>query len=605
MVLTIKKLKIYVLICSLLFLLWNLHLLWYYDDTSVLLETEKWTIDFDDNLILESRSNFTDCPDGFVRNDWNKTAGIGSTYYTTGSASTTNPTIPKLIHLITIDQPHHYTNNEQCISVQLNECIRQWKITFANDEHYTLQLHTPANIPLSILYHPTRFHHRRIFQNIHKAIECSNADTQNTFTLQRQLYILLTLWNNGGICVQPLLVSPGSHLVPNLQNMISSSHQGILFLKQQHDYRMDFVATMPQHPILFTLMFKIAGDYFMHLSNSSFVPQNEQSQWNGYLDNIIRWIFVNEEQLDVVRNSNPKQGAVLSNSFSHTRYGLNNSSITILNLTDIRDEVKYLTNAIITDNETPANPRYYVDKSSKENHFGTSSSISLPKCIDWDEKMYEKEKHLISSIQSITRNVKDKSNIACPNGLILFQDKVFHNTREILSRRRIPKIIHMTSKSRCMTQDMIDNVNKWKFADYSIFLHDDDAVYNLIHRDWKEFPFIHDAVNCITSGAGMADLWRYLVLWEFGGIYTDIDNAPGPLLANSSLFLNDTVDAFVEVEHGKFPSQYFIAVSPHHPLMYMAVQTAIQRLFMEQNIVEQYVPYITGPASMKWASVSQ
>ncbi len=93
------------------------------------------------------------------------------------------------------------------------------------------------------------------------------------------------------------------------------------------------------------------------------------------------------------------------------------------------------------------------------------------------------------------------------------------------------------------------------------------------------------------------------MLWAYGGIYTDIDNAPGPFFLNGTI-ISDEMDGFLEVEAARFPSQYFIAVSPHHSLSYMAVQNAIQRLFNEQNIVQQYVPYVTGPGALKWAMVS-
>lgn len=53
----------------------------------------------------------------------------------------------------------------------------------------------------------------------------------------------------------------------------------------------------------------------------------------------------------------------------------------------------------------------------------------------------------------------------------------------------------------------------------------------------------------------------------------------------------------------KSKSQYFIAISPHHPLTFFAVNTALQRLYEEQNIVQQYVPYITGPGAFKIASI--
>ena len=116
----------------------------------------------------------------------------------------------------------------------------------------------------------------------------------------------------------------------------------------------------------------------------------------------------------------------------------------------------------------------------------------------------------------------------------------------------------MTSKSKCFTKGYADNINLWRFGGHSFFMHDDAAVDRLLNREWPEFPLLQEARSCISSGAGMADLWRYLILWEYGGIYTDIDNAPGPLFLNGTM-INDDTDSLLEVERGRFPSQYFFA----------------------------------------------
>ena len=106
-----------------------------------------------------------------------------------------------------------------------------------------------------------------------------------------------------------------------------------------------------------------------------------------------------------------------------------------------------------------------------------------------------------------------------------------------------------------MTKNYTANANTWLYPGHSIIFHDDDAVSRLIHRQWLEFPHLHDASTCITSGAGMADLWRYLILWEYGGVYTDVDNSPGPKMTNG-LLIDDYTDAFLEVEVGNFPVSY-------------------------------------------------
>jgi hypothetical protein len=98
----------------------------------------------------------------------------------------------------------------------------------------------------------------------------------------------------------------------------------------------------------------------------------------------------------------------------------------------------------------------------------------------------------------------------------------------------------------------------------------------------------------------LADLWRYLVLYQYGGIYADIDSAPGHLFKNGTVIVDDD-DAWFVVERIGTLSQYFMASSPKHPLMHLAVTVTLRRLLEVQVIGKQYVPYVTGPGALKEA----
>ena len=208
------------------------------------------------------------------------------------------------------------------------------------------------------------------------------------------------------------------------------------------------------------------------------------------------------------------------------------------------------------------------------------------------------------SIPTISQLVGSFDDYECPDGLVIVKDTIDSSSFE-KNQRRIPKVIHMTSKTRCMTHAFATNVDSWRFEGHSLFIHDDDAVRRLLNRWWPEFPNIHDIQNCMIPGAAIADLWRYVILWEYGGIYTDIDNAPGPWLWNETgSVITNTTDALFEQERGGFPSQYFFAASSHHPVMYLAVQNALLRVMEVQSIMKQYVPFVTGPGAIKSAVVS-
>ena len=120
----------------------------------------------------------------------------------------------------------------------------------------------------------------------------------------------------------------------------------------------------------------------------------------------------------------------------------------------------------------------------------------------------------------------------------------------------------MTSKNRCLTQPYADNIREWiKTTGYSFILHDDSAVERLCRgKEWSEVPLLHQILPCLTNGAMKADLWRYLALWEWGGLYTDIDNKIGYQWAKENeQIISDHMDAVFEIEKGGFASQYFYA----------------------------------------------
>lgn len=165
--------------------------------------------------------------------------------------------------------------------------------------------------------------------------------------------------------------------------------------------------------------------------------------------------------------------------------------------------------------------------------------------------------------------------------------------------RRIPKIVHQTSKSRCMTKKMEEVVAHWRgLGDgYSYYFHSDEAIARLLDQDWPEFPHLNQVLNCIpkTSGTIRADLWRYVVLWEYGGIYADIDTKPNRFNASTIVA---TDEAFFIVEQYHLLSQYFMASAPRHPIMFYTIQHTLEKLLNVEDIGHMRAPYVTGPHAL-------
>jgi len=93
--------------------------------------------------------------------------------------------------------------------------------------------------------------------------------------------------------------------------------------------------------------------------------------------------------------------------------------------------------------------------------------------------------------------------------------------------KKIPKKIHLT----CRDKNNIDNpvwmncIKKYKemYEDYEIIIYDNDDIYNIIG---KYFPNHLNKVKQIKIGAVLADIFRYLILYLEGGIYSDMDCEP-------------------------------------------------------------------------------
>ena len=80
----------------------------------------------------------------------------------------------------------------------------------------------------------------------------------------------------------------------------------------------------------------------------------------------------------------------------------------------------------------------------------------------------------------------------------------------------------------------------------------------------------------------------------------DIDNAPGPKFLNGTVITDDD-DSWFVVEQLGIMSQYFMAASPRHPFIHIALIQLFERLLQVDNIQKQYVPFVTGPGTIKSA----
>ena len=198
------------------------------------------------------------------------------------------------------------------------------------------------------------------------------------------------------------------------------------------------------------------------------------------------------------------------------------------------------------------------------------------------------------------------SKLECPEPLIPFYDKIVRsdNSNAIAGaddHRKIPKILHLSMKSCCLPPDIIDNINRWKeqLPNYSIFFHDDTAVEKLIQQEWLEFPDLHKVMPCVNPGAITIDIWRILILYKYGGIYSDIDVWPEDSLTED--VIGPDLSFFSFSDPYNRPTQWFMVAEPGIPLMYLAMRQIIKNVYGIEKVQTPRVVFVTGPHAVKVA----
>lgn len=154
----------------------------------------------------------------------------------------------------------------------------------------------------------------------------------------------------------------------------------------------------------------------------------------------------------------------------------------------------------------------------------------------------------------------------------------------------IPKTIYQTWYTTNIPGPIQESIDQMKDQnpDYKYVLFDDDTMRDFIQTSYsKQILEIYDVLKV---GAAKADLWRYLVLYKYGGIYLDIDSVwKGSF--NSIISENDKAVISRENNDDLFV-QWCLMFEPGHPILRYAIEKACTNILFrsQDNIV-----FLTGP----------
>lgn len=167
--------------------------------------------------------------------------------------------------------------------------------------------------------------------------------------------------------------------------------------------------------------------------------------------------------------------------------------------------------------------------------------------------------------------------------------------------RKIPYIIHQTFKTNNVPNDMYNaassyiNLNK----NYDYNFYDDDDIENIINEyDCSAFPFTNDelrsAYNKMNTGAGKADLFRYAIVYKYGGCYFDIDTVCASPL---DTFITEEDEVVSGLGGRGDLHQWGLIYSKEHPFIKKTLENCVFHILNETYVpgFEKSLEGISGP----------
>ena len=169
---------------------------------------------------------------------------------------------------------------------------------------------------------------------------------------------------------------------------------------------------------------------------------------------------------------------------------------------------------------------------------------------------------------------------------------------------KIPRNLFQTWMTKDMTPTLQLLISSWKqhHPHYTYCLFDDADCEQFIRTHFDEK--VWNAYQNIIPGAFKADLWRYCVLYVYGGVYVDVDTI---CISSIDQFLNETIEFMTPVDLNNHPDygtynlfNCFIASVPKHPILWDCIQQIVHHV--EQNIVPFSNLDFSGPGVLGQAT---
>ena len=192
-------------------------------------------------------------------------------------------------------------------------------------------------------------------------------------------------------------------------------------------------------------------------------------------------------------------------------------------------------------------------------------------------------------------NISQKSKIAESDNRL---NGVTFDVQKIEDKDEIPRHIFQCYKTREGVPDkIIENIKKLN-PNWEYHFYDDKMCIDFLQTHYgKDYV---DKFNSIESGAHKADLWRYCVLYMYGGVYVDIDLEMlvsfDAIIDNETFIVPYTDTITTRIVNANNIYNALIMTKPKHPIIY----DCIQRI-MRTSIEHMKHDYLVNVRRMKYS----
>ena len=159
----------------------------------------------------------------------------------------------------------------------------------------------------------------------------------------------------------------------------------------------------------------------------------------------------------------------------------------------------------------------------------------------------------------------------------------------------IPKNIFQTHKSFHYVKTkpkLLNAMKSWtKFSnEFNYYFYNNEMCEKFMKENCDNTTY--NAYTMLPMGVMKADLWRYCIIYKYGGIYSDIDTI---CYVNPNIFINDS-QLVVSPELGtNYFCQWTFSGAPGCPILKSIIDLSVYRILNTQIKGEHIIHYLTGP----------